>query len=131
MGYAHDFDTLYVLRAVMGVSEALYIPAGLALIADYHQGSTRSLAVGIHMTRPVRRAGARRVRGRCRRSFSWQHAFQGFGLLVSSTARAGVAAAGASSRAEIAGGRAGPRRHKCPGLDTRTLSLLLGTVSFW
>ena len=38
------------LRAVMGLSEALYIPAGLALIADYHRGNTRSLAIGIHMT---------------------------------------------------------------------------------
>jgi MFS family permease len=50
MGYAADFSQLYWLRALMGVSEALYIPAGLALIADYHQGRTRSLAVGVHMT---------------------------------------------------------------------------------
>lgn len=50
MGHAHDFTQLYWLRALMGVSEALYIPAGLALIADYHQGHTRSLAVAIHMT---------------------------------------------------------------------------------
>lgn len=50
MGQAHDFHQLYWMRALMGVSEALYIPAGLALIADFHQGRTRSLAVGIHMT---------------------------------------------------------------------------------
>ncbi len=50
MGYASTFQSLYVLRAIMGVSEALYIPAGLALIAEYHTGKTRSLAVGIHMT---------------------------------------------------------------------------------
>jgi len=50
MGYATNFQQLYVLRAVMGVSEALYIPAGLALIADYHRGTTRSLAIGVHMT---------------------------------------------------------------------------------
>ena len=36
MGYATNFEQLYVLRAIMGVSEALYIPAGLSLIADYH-----------------------------------------------------------------------------------------------
>lgn len=29
MGYAETFGQLYALRAVMGVSEALYIPAGL------------------------------------------------------------------------------------------------------
>lgn len=50
MGYAKTFDQLYWLRAIMGVSEAFYIPAGLSLIADYHQGKTRSLAIGIHTT---------------------------------------------------------------------------------
>ncbi len=50
MGYATNFSQLYWLRAIMGVSEALYIPAGLSLIADFHTSKTRSLAVGIHMT---------------------------------------------------------------------------------
>ncbi|MBI5011157.1 MAG: MFS transporter, partial [Bacteroidia bacterium] len=36
MGFAGSFNQLYALRAVMGVSEAFYMPAGLALIADYH-----------------------------------------------------------------------------------------------
>src|SRR6185369_9970956 len=35
-------------RTLMGVSEAFYIPAALALIADYHLGPTRSRAVGLH-----------------------------------------------------------------------------------
>ena len=50
MGHASSFNELYIMRALMGVSEALYIPAGLALIADCHPGRTRSLAVGVHMT---------------------------------------------------------------------------------
>ena len=50
MGFTTNFDHLYILRGIMGVSEAFYMPAGLAMIADYHQGKTRSLAVGIHMT---------------------------------------------------------------------------------
>lgn len=50
MSHATTFTQLYVLRAIMGVSEAFYIPAGLALIADYHQGNTRSIATGIHTT---------------------------------------------------------------------------------
>jgi hypothetical protein len=33
-------------HALMGVSEAFYIPAALALIADFHTGATRSRAVG-------------------------------------------------------------------------------------
>jgi MFS family permease len=50
MGLATTFSQLYLLRATMGISEAFYIPAGLSLIADYHQGKNRSLAVGVHMT---------------------------------------------------------------------------------
>jgi len=50
MGYAETFDQLYWLRALMGFSEALYIPAGLSLIADYHDDKTRSFAIGLHMT---------------------------------------------------------------------------------
>ena len=34
----------------MGISEAFYIPAALALIADFHTGGTRSRAVGVHQT---------------------------------------------------------------------------------
>ena len=49
-GHAEDYTTLFIARAAMGVSEAFYIPAALALITDYHSGSTRSLATGIHMS---------------------------------------------------------------------------------
>jgi hypothetical protein len=38
----------YWARTLMGISEAFYIPAALALIADYHTGGTRSRAVGVH-----------------------------------------------------------------------------------
>jgi MFS family permease len=48
-GLATSFHQMLIARALMGVSEACYIPAGLALIADYHRGPTRSLATGIHM----------------------------------------------------------------------------------
>lgn len=44
------FEQLYGLRAVMGISEALYIPSALSLIADWHQDKSRSLAIGVHMT---------------------------------------------------------------------------------
>lgn len=49
-GYVTDFHTLVGTRALMGVSEAFYIPAALALIADHHRGETRSRAVGLHQT---------------------------------------------------------------------------------
>jgi MFS family permease len=37
-------------RAVMGVSEACYIPAALALIVEVHGERSRSLAVGLHQS---------------------------------------------------------------------------------
>ena len=40
MGYAESFQQLYWLRAFMGISEALYIPAALSLIADWHEGKS-------------------------------------------------------------------------------------------
>ncbi len=42
------FHELLWARSLMGVSEAFYIPAALALITDYHTGGTRSRAVGLH-----------------------------------------------------------------------------------
>jgi len=47
-GHVTTFHELMAARALMGVSEAFYIPAALALIADYHPGLTRSRAVGVH-----------------------------------------------------------------------------------
>jgi MFS family permease len=47
-GHVTTFDQLVWARAFMGVSEAFYIPAALALITDYHAGTTRSRAVGFH-----------------------------------------------------------------------------------
>lgn len=64
----------------MGVSEALYIPAGLSLIADYHLGATRSLAVGIHMTGLYMGQALGGFGATVADKFSWQQAFQYFGL---------------------------------------------------
>jgi MFS transporter, Spinster family, sphingosine-1-phosphate transporter len=47
-GFVTTFHQLLVARALMGVSEAFYIPAALALITDFHLGETRSRAVGFH-----------------------------------------------------------------------------------
>jgi MFS family permease len=47
-GHVHSYQGLLWARSLMGISEAFYIPAALALIADYHTGHTRSRAVGLH-----------------------------------------------------------------------------------
>ena len=49
-GKAETYEQLLFARAAMGVSEAFYIPAALALISDYHRGNTRSMATGLHMS---------------------------------------------------------------------------------
>jgi len=46
--HATSYDQLLATRAIMGLSEAFYIPAALALIADHHGAATRSRAVGLH-----------------------------------------------------------------------------------
>ena len=81
MGYASTFNQLYWLRAIMGVSEALYIPAGLSLIADYHSSKTRSLAVGIHMTGLYMGQALGGFGATIADKFSWQQAFHSFGII--------------------------------------------------
>jgi MFS family permease len=47
-GQVTTYDELLWARSLMGISEAFYMPAALALITDYHRGPTRSRAVGLH-----------------------------------------------------------------------------------
>ena len=47
-GHMHSFQGMMITRGLMGISEGFYIPAALSLIADFHRGSTRSKAIGIH-----------------------------------------------------------------------------------
>lgn len=49
-GQATTYGQMLTCRAAMGISEAFYIPAALALIADFHTGRTRAKAIGIHQT---------------------------------------------------------------------------------
>lgn len=80
MGYATTFNQLYWLRALMGVSEAMYIPAGLALIADFHSAKTRSLAIGIHMTGLYMGQALGGFGATIADRFSWQQTFHYFGI---------------------------------------------------
>lgn len=80
MGYVTTFNQLYALRALMGVSEALYIPAALSLIADFHSPKTRSLAIGIHMTGLYMGQALGGFGATVAANYSWQSAFHLFGL---------------------------------------------------
>ena len=80
MGITNDFKTLVWLRALMGVSEALYIPAGLSMIADYHIGKTRSLAIAIHMTGLYTGQALGGFGATVAEAYSWHTAFHWFGI---------------------------------------------------
>ena len=81
MGFATSYHQILVLRAVMGISEALYMPAALSLIADYHQGKSCSLAVGIHMTGLYCGQAVGGFGATVAAAWSWHTAFLGFGLV--------------------------------------------------
>jgi MFS family permease len=80
-GHVRSFEQLIVVRSLMGVSEAAYLPAALALIADYHRGSTRSLATGIHMTGLSVGSGLGGVGGWMAERHGWAFAFDVFGVI--------------------------------------------------
>jgi len=79
-GHMHSFEGLLAARAIMGLSEACYIPAALALIADYHRGPTRSLATGLHMSGIYAGAALGGVGGHIAENYSWRTGFTWFGV---------------------------------------------------
>ncbi len=81
MGYASSFEQMYWLRALMGVSEALYIPAALALIADWHSGKSRGLAIGVHMTGLYIGQALGGFGATVASRLSWQETFHVFGIV--------------------------------------------------
>lgn len=81
MGIADTYHQIFWLRAIMGISEALYIPAGLSLIADYHTGRSRSLAVGIHMTGLYTGQAIGGFGATVAAAFSWHTTFHWFGII--------------------------------------------------
>jgi len=130
MGYATSFEQLYVLRAIMGISEALYIPAGLALIADYHRGSTRSLAVGLHMTGLYAGQALGGFGATVAHTWSWQTAFHSFGLI--GIVYSVVLILFLSEKRNVSGSQV-QKITFSGGFNSikHSLGMLLGTVSFW
>ncbi|MEO6874363.1 MAG: MFS transporter [Opitutaceae bacterium] len=79
--HAKTYDQLLLTRALMGVSEACYLPAALALITDYHRGSTRSLANGIHLSGVMVGSALGGIGGWLAERHGWAYAFNLFGLI--------------------------------------------------
>ena len=81
MGYATTFDQVYWLRALMGVSEALYLATALSMIADYHTSKTRSLAVGIHMSGLYAGQALGGFGATIAANYTWHTVFHWFGII--------------------------------------------------
>jgi MFS family permease len=79
-GFVSSFPEMLVARVIMGISEACYIPAGLAMIADYHKGKTRSLATGLHMSGLYAGQAFGGVGGYMSVVWGWRYGFQMIGL---------------------------------------------------
>jgi MFS family permease len=79
--HATNFNQLLATRALMGLSEACYIPAALALITDYHKGPTQSTATGIHMAGVFIGASLGFIGGWIAEEHNWNLAFEIFGII--------------------------------------------------
>ena len=81
-GRATTFEELLTARALMGISEAFYIPAALSLIFDYHKrGTTLSLATGIHLAGMNVGQSLGFLGGWIAEKATWNYAFTIFGLI--------------------------------------------------
>ena len=80
-GFAQDFATMLLARAVMGISEAFYVPAAVAMIVEYHRGRTRSLATGLHISGMYFGSILGGLGGWMADSFGWRLGFQLFGAV--------------------------------------------------
>ena len=81
MGYATTFYQVYWLRALMGLSEALYLATALSMIADYHTSKTRSLAIGIHMSGLYAGQALGGFGATIASNYTWHTVFHWFGMV--------------------------------------------------
>lgn len=80
-GFVNSFGEMLVARAIMGVSEACYMPAAVALITDYHRGRTRSIASGLLMTGLYAGMALGGAGGYIADIWGWRYGFQFFGII--------------------------------------------------
>jgi MFS family permease len=78
--YVKTFEHFLMLRMLLGLSEAFYIPAALALIVDYHRGTTRAFATGLHTTGLIFGSTIGGVGGMLAENHGWSYAYTVVGL---------------------------------------------------
>ena len=131
MGLATTYNQIYWLRAFMGISEALYIPAGLSLIADYHNDKTRSLAFGIHMTGLYVGQALGGFGATIAAAYTWHFTFHSFGIIgiIYSVILIVFLREKKANPELISSDKMPPVKEKVPVL--KGLAILFSNISFW
>ena len=78
-GYVTTYEQLFAARALMGISEAFFIPAALSMIMDSHR--KQSLAIGILFAGEMLGQSLGFLGGRIAESHTWNQAFHLFGWI--------------------------------------------------
>ncbi|MGH7994309.1 MAG: MFS transporter, partial [Limisphaerales bacterium] len=125
-GQAATYSQMLCFRGLMGISEAFYIPAALALIADFHTGGTRARAVGVHQSGIYAGLALGGIGGYIAQTSSWRNCFTWFGV-------AGVIYSVVLMLAlRDPGGKAGETGPKKPSVNIgETLRALWLQPAFW
>ena len=132
MGYCTTFSQLKWLRGLMGVSEALYIPSGLSLIADYHTGKSRSLAVGIHMTGLYLGQALGGFGANLASALTWQQTFHWFGIIGIAYAVILIFCLKEARPASVISTKVEDRGEKSANASIlKSFALIFSNVAFW
>ncbi len=130
MGYAENMNQLYILRALMGISEAFYVPAGLSLIADYHQGKTRSLAIGFHTSGIYLGQALGGFGATLAGNTSWQFTFHTFGVIGMVYSLVLILLLREKKTYKVENTEKRSMKHEL-SMAWKGLGILLGNISFW
>ena len=79
--YAKTYEQLLALRALLALSQVIAVPASVALVVDYHRGSTRSLASGLLLSGFMAGGAFSGLGGWLAAGPGWDYAHKAFGLI--------------------------------------------------
>ena len=131
MGFCEDFQQLMWLRGIMGLSEALYIPSALSLIADYFTGKGRSLAIGLHMTGLYCGQALGGFGSLVATTWSWQATFQWFGIIGVVYALILIFLLHEKRGVATATLKTNPTQNKNRESVIQSLTFVMGNIAFW
>jgi MFS family permease len=143
-GQVRTFEEMLLARAIMGISEACYIPAALALIVENHPVSTRSRATGLHLSGSYAGSILGGLGGMIAVHWGWRAGFQVFGVVGlvyaaflalvlpgSRPGRAGASTATAAGFTEAFAGLLGSRSMVILLIMNATMGAAYWTIKNW